>query len=73
MDVPIFGVQMHVIVSNATYDSNTLRPMIFGMMEAMGGEKIGSGSRVLIKPNLLSPALPRQASPQPLRFWFSLL
>ena len=62
-----------MIVSNATYDSNTLRPVIFGMMEAMGGEKIGSGSRVLIKPNLLSPALPRQASPQPLRFWFSLL
>lgn len=50
-----------VIVRNATYDSNTLRPVIFGMMEAMGGEKIGSGSRVLIKPNLLSPALPRQA------------
>ncbi|PIV05618.1 MAG: hypothetical protein COS57_07040 [Syntrophobacterales bacterium CG03_land_8_20_14_0_80_58_14] len=52
---------MRVIVRHATYDLNTLRPVIFGMMEAMGGEKIGSGSRVLIKPNLLSPALPRQA------------
>lgn len=61
MDVPIFGVQMRVIASNATYESETLRPVIFGMMEAMGGEKIGSGSRILIKPNLLSPALPRQA------------
>lgn len=50
-----------VIVRNATYELNILRPAIFGMMEAMGGEKIGSGSRVLIKPNLLSPALPRQA------------
>jgi uncharacterized protein (DUF362 family)/Pyruvate/2-oxoacid:ferredoxin oxidoreductase delta subunit len=49
-----------VIISQATYDSNTLRPLIFKMMEAMGGEKIGRGCRVLIKPNLLSPALPRQ-------------
>ncbi len=31
-----------MIVSHATYDSNTLRPVIFGMMEAMGGAKIGS-------------------------------
>jgi uncharacterized protein (DUF362 family)/Pyruvate/2-oxoacid:ferredoxin oxidoreductase delta subunit len=31
------------------------------MMEAMGGSEIRKGSRVLIKPNLLSPALPRQA------------
>ena len=50
-----------VIVRNATYESDALRPLIFGMMEAMGGEKIRKESRVLIKPNLLSPALPRQA------------
>ena len=50
-----------VIARNGTYDSKTLRPVIFAIMAAMGGEKIGSGSRVLIKPNLLSPALPRQA------------
>jgi uncharacterized protein (DUF362 family)/Pyruvate/2-oxoacid:ferredoxin oxidoreductase delta subunit len=31
------------------------------MMEAMGGNEIRKESRVLIKPNLLSPALPRQA------------
>lgn len=52
---------MTVIVRNATYQSNTLRPLIFGMMEAMGGNEIRKGSRVLIKPNLLSPALPRHA------------
>jgi uncharacterized protein (DUF362 family)/Pyruvate/2-oxoacid:ferredoxin oxidoreductase delta subunit len=50
-----------VIVRNATYQSDVLRPLIFGMMEAMGGNEIRKGSRVLIKPNLLSPALPRQA------------
>ena len=52
---------MTVIVRNATYESDLLRPLIFGMMDAMGGDKIGGKSRVLIKPNLLSPALPRQA------------
>lgn len=50
-----------VIVRNATYEMKTLRPLIFEMMEAMGGEQIGRGCRVLIKPNLLSPALQRQA------------
>jgi len=52
---------MTVIVRNATYESDALRPVIFGMMEAMGGNEIRKESRVLIKPNLLSPALPRQA------------
>jgi uncharacterized protein (DUF362 family)/Pyruvate/2-oxoacid:ferredoxin oxidoreductase delta subunit len=52
---------MTVIVRNATYESNALRPLIFGMMEAIGGNEIRKESRVLIKPNLLSPALPRQA------------
>ncbi|MCE5265752.1 MAG: DUF362 domain-containing protein [Deltaproteobacteria bacterium] len=52
---------MTVVVRNATYESDALRPLIFEMMEAMGGGGIGKGSRVLIKPNLLSPALPRQA------------
>ena len=50
-----------VIVRNATYESDALRPLIFGMMEAMGGNEIRKESRVLIKPNLLSPAFPRQA------------
>jgi uncharacterized protein (DUF362 family)/Pyruvate/2-oxoacid:ferredoxin oxidoreductase delta subunit len=52
---------MIVIVRKATYESDVLRPLIFGMMEAMGGHEIRKGSRVLIKPNLLSPALPRHA------------
>lgn len=52
---------MTVIIHNATYESDTLRPLIFEMMEAMGGGKIGRDSRVLIKPNLLSPARPSRA------------
>lgn len=50
-----------VIVRNATYESDALRPLIFGMMEAMEGNEIRKESRVPIKPKLLSPALPRQA------------
>ena len=50
-----------VFVRQATYESRVLRPMIFEMMEAMGGAEIHKNSRVLIKPNLLSPATPQQA------------
>ena len=50
-----------VIVRNATYEIEALRPLIFEMMAAMGGAEIRRGSRVLIKPNLLCPATPRQA------------
>ncbi|MHB9096548.1 MAG: DUF362 domain-containing protein [Syntrophales bacterium] len=50
-----------VIVRQATYEYAVLRPLIFEMMEAMGGAGISAGSRVLIKPNLLSPAEPHQA------------
>lgn len=51
----------HVIVRAASYDHHALRPLIFEMMEAMGGAEIHGGSRVLIKPNLLAPAMPRRA------------
>jgi uncharacterized protein (DUF362 family)/Pyruvate/2-oxoacid:ferredoxin oxidoreductase delta subunit len=50
-----------VIVRAATYENDSLRPLIFEMMEAMGGAQIHGGGRVLIKPNLLAPATPRQA------------
>jgi uncharacterized protein (DUF362 family) len=51
----------HVIVRQTTYENNALRTLIFEMMEAMGGGEIHRGSQVLIKPNLLAPATPRQA------------
>ena len=50
-----------VIIRRAAYDRDTLRPLIFAMLDSLGGSRIGPGSRVLIKPNLLSPATPRQA------------
>lgn len=50
-----------VIVRQATYEHVALRPPIFEMMEAMGGDEIAGGGRILIKPNLLSPAAPHQA------------
>lgn len=52
---------MFVIVRNATYESESLRPLIFEMMDAAGGREIGAGMRVLIKPNLLAPSPPRRA------------
>jgi uncharacterized protein (DUF362 family)/Pyruvate/2-oxoacid:ferredoxin oxidoreductase delta subunit len=50
-----------VMVRQTTYEKDALRSHIFELMEAMGGAEIHGGSRVLIKPNLLSPATPRQA------------
>jgi uncharacterized protein (DUF362 family)/Pyruvate/2-oxoacid:ferredoxin oxidoreductase delta subunit len=50
-----------VIVRRASYEYKTLKPLIFGIMDALGGERIGSRSRVVIKPNLLVPAKPHQA------------
>ncbi len=50
-----------VIVKNAAYDYKTIRDTVFEMIDATGGERIGKGSRVLIKPNLLAPASPEKA------------
>jgi uncharacterized protein (DUF362 family)/Pyruvate/2-oxoacid:ferredoxin oxidoreductase delta subunit len=50
-----------VIVRQATYEEEALRSKVFELMENMGGREIGHNSRVLIKPNLLSPAKPEHA------------
>jgi len=50
-----------VIVRKAGYQSDALQPLVFEMLDALGGAVIGRGCRVLIKPNLLSPATPEQA------------
>jgi uncharacterized protein (DUF362 family)/Pyruvate/2-oxoacid:ferredoxin oxidoreductase delta subunit len=50
-----------VILRRAEYDYVHLRPLIFELLEALAGDKIGYGSRVLIKPNLLAPAEPGKA------------
>ncbi len=45
----------------STYDYDQLKPTICEIMDAAGGGAIGSGSRVLVKPNLLAPATPDKA------------
>jgi uncharacterized protein (DUF362 family)/Pyruvate/2-oxoacid:ferredoxin oxidoreductase delta subunit len=50
-----------VFIKAATYDYETLKPAIFEMIDTMGVDLIPSRSRVLIKPNLLMPAIPETA------------
>jgi len=50
-----------VIVRQATYDYDRLKPAVFEILDAAGGAGIIPGSRVLIKPNFLSPAKPDDA------------
>jgi len=52
---------LRVIVRSADYHYETLRPQIFEMMEAFDGGLIKGLSKVLIKPNLLAPAIPDRA------------
>lgn len=51
----------HVWIEPATYDGPQLKAQIVAMLERLPEGTIGSGKRVLIKPNLLVPALPEQA------------
>ena len=50
-----------VILRRADYDYDTLRPLIFELLDDLVGDRIGNKSRVLIKPNLLAPARPEKA------------
>jgi len=50
-----------VIIKKADYNYEILKPVIFDLMNSLGGEKIEKNSRVLIKPNLLAPASPDRA------------
>jgi uncharacterized protein (DUF362 family)/Pyruvate/2-oxoacid:ferredoxin oxidoreductase delta subunit len=50
-----------VTVRNAAYDLDTLRPLVFALLDSLGGAQFGPDSRVLIKPNLLCPAKPGEA------------
>jgi uncharacterized protein (DUF362 family)/Pyruvate/2-oxoacid:ferredoxin oxidoreductase delta subunit len=45
-----------VIVRKADYNYKTLKPAVFEIMDAAGGDMIQNNSRVVIKPNLLAPA-----------------
>ncbi len=50
-----------VIIRKAEYDYRTLRPVFFGIMDALGGQGMARNCRVVIKPNLLAPASPEKA------------
>jgi uncharacterized protein (DUF362 family)/Pyruvate/2-oxoacid:ferredoxin oxidoreductase delta subunit len=50
-----------VIVRNATYEYDQVRPIVFQMLDKLAGDKIQPGLHVLIKPNVLSAARPEDA------------
>jgi len=50
-----------LVVRQATYRYAILKPLFFEIMDGLGGRAIERNSPVLIKPNLLSSALPEQA------------
>jgi len=50
-----------VIIKKADYDYDTLKPLVFELIDSLGGKRIGKNSRVVIKPNLLAPAAPDRA------------
>ncbi len=50
-----------VYIRNSEYNYTTLRPVIFELIDSVGGSLINKGTRVLIKPNLLAPAPPEKA------------
>lgn len=52
---------MKVFLRKASYDYPSLRLIFFELMDSLGGSAINRGERVLIKPNLLSPAPPQRA------------
>lgn len=47
-----------VIVKRSSYHPEKLRSQIFEMMTSLGGDGIGTGTHVLVKPNFLSAASP---------------
>jgi uncharacterized protein (DUF362 family)/Pyruvate/2-oxoacid:ferredoxin oxidoreductase delta subunit len=49
-----------VIVRRSSYHDDKLKPYIFEMMSSFGMDTIRPGTRVLVKPNFLSPASPEE-------------
>lgn len=50
-----------VIIRKAEYQHEIIGPLVFDLLEKLAGDKIRSGERVLIKPNMLSAARPEDA------------
>jgi uncharacterized protein (DUF362 family)/Pyruvate/2-oxoacid:ferredoxin oxidoreductase delta subunit len=51
----------NVIIRKASYEYSTLKPVIFEIADSLCPASVRSGSRVIIKPNLLAPASPDRA------------
>jgi uncharacterized protein (DUF362 family)/Pyruvate/2-oxoacid:ferredoxin oxidoreductase delta subunit len=66
-DSPLAAIQnplkpmTEVYFKRAEYDYTVLKPIVFEMIEAIAGDRIHPKSRVLVKPNFLSPAKPEKA------------
>jgi uncharacterized protein (DUF362 family) len=50
-----------VICKRARYEDPDLKEKIFSVFDELGGQRTVSGSKVLVKPNLLGPATPDEA------------
>lgn len=50
-----------VLIRNASYQYDQLKPVIFELLKTLAGDRIKPGCRVLIKPNMLCAALPEDA------------
>ncbi len=50
-----------VIIRQAEYHLQTIRPIVFDMLQSSEAPSIDSGADVLIKPNFLAPAAPEKA------------
>jgi uncharacterized protein (DUF362 family)/Pyruvate/2-oxoacid:ferredoxin oxidoreductase delta subunit len=50
-----------VYFRKAEYNYSTLRPVVFNLLNSVGGDQIHKDCRVVIKPNLLAPASPEKA------------
>jgi len=50
-----------VIVKTASYEYKVIKPLLFEMIDSIAGAAITKKTRVLIKPNLLLPAIPERA------------
>lgn len=50
-----------VLCRRSTYEGTVVREVVRDCLDTLGGREIASGSRVLVKPNLLGPAAPDRA------------
>ena len=50
-----------IVIRRGAYEYRALKPLIFGVADSFLHDKVRSGGRVVVKPNLLAPARPERA------------